>query len=96
MLASLARNKAWSESIDDELRAKVVEKLRGALDIAETARDFARVAQAIGGLERCDIERAKALREAERESDTATADEVAAALCRQMQAARSVTPLGGS
>jgi hypothetical protein len=65
MLVSLARNRAWSDSIDDEVRAKVVAKLRAGLELADDARDITAVAKALSALERNDIERTRLLMDAE-------------------------------
>ena len=65
MLVSLARNRAWSDSIDDEVRAKVVAKLRAGLELADDTRDITAVAKALSALERNDIERARLLMDAQ-------------------------------
>ena len=69
MIASLARNRAWTDSLTDEHRERINQRLLESLDTAESARDVAAIAKALAGLERNDIERAKLLIDAEAVED---------------------------
>jgi hypothetical protein len=66
MIASLAKNRAWTESLTDEDRERISRQLIGSLSACESPREIASVVKAIAGLERNDIERTKLLIDAER------------------------------
>jgi uncharacterized Zn finger protein len=66
MVAALAKNKAWTESLSDEDRERISSKLIGSLADCESPREIASVVKAIASLERNDIDRTKLLLDAER------------------------------
>ena len=65
MIASLAKNQAWSDSISDDLRAEIVAKLRDALPHADSPREIASISKALASLEKNDIDRARLLMDAD-------------------------------
>ena len=76
LVGALSKQKGWLESLTDEKRQSIVDKLVGAAASADSARDFASIARALAGLERNDIDRARLLMDVEqREAEQGSSDE---------------------
>ena len=65
MIAALAKQRAWTESLTDEQREQISRRLVNSLGDCESPREIASVVKAIAGLEKNDIERTRLLMEAE-------------------------------
>ena len=65
MIAALAKQRAWTESLTDEQREQISRRLVNSLGDCESPREIASVVKAIAGLEKNDIERTRLLMDAE-------------------------------
>lgn len=65
MIAALARDPLWVESLTPEMRSSLVLKLRDAVEAAESPREVASVVRALASLEMNDIARTKLVMDAE-------------------------------
>jgi hypothetical protein len=65
MIASLAKQKAWTDSLTDEQREQISRKLIDSLPACESPREIASVVKAIASLEKNDLDRTRLLMEAE-------------------------------
>lgn len=69
MIASLAKQRAWTDSLTDEQRENISRRLIDSLADCDSPREIASVVKAIAGLEKNDIERTRLLLEAEAVED---------------------------
>ena len=69
MIASLAKQRAWTDSLTDEQRENISRRLIDSLVDCDSPREIASVVKAIAGLEKNDIERTRLLLEAEAVED---------------------------
>lgn len=65
MIAALAKQRAWTESLTDDQREQISRRLIDSLGDCETPREIASVVKAIGSLEKNDLDRTRLLMEAE-------------------------------
>ena len=65
MIAALAKDPLWVESLTPEMRESLVLKLRDAVEAAESPREVASVVRAIASLEQNDIARTRLVMEAD-------------------------------
>lgn len=75
MIAALAKQPLWVESLTDEARAKVLQLLNDGLKDATSPREISSVARAIANLERNDIDRTRLILDAE-QKDAGSDEEV--------------------
>ena len=75
MIAALAKDPLWVESLSPEARQKVVDKLHDAMHAAESPREIASVVRALANLEKNDIDRTKLVLDADREEQGGGIDE---------------------
>lgn len=73
MITTLARQKLWTDSLADEHRATLVQKLTDALAVARTPREAIAISKALAALERADIDRARLMLDAEKTGQEDTA-----------------------
>lgn len=66
LLASLAKQRAWVDTLTPEIRAKIVARLCSESDKATSVRDMTSVVKALAALETNDINRARLLLEAKK------------------------------
>lgn len=94
LIGALAKKRAWVESMTEEQRTALVEKLFAHMELCETPREIASIAKAISALETNDIARARLLVEVEKAEDGSGSAEESVRLLRE--AARQIREQEGT
>lgn len=94
MIAALAKQPAWVESMSPELRQRLVAQLEAQIPLCDSPRDIASITRALASLEKNDIDRTRLFLDAEKQDGS---DETADALAAKLrQAVNEIDDLEGA